>query len=63
MALWANLHRLRLRTAHASVAIAMTKPGWQDLLDRYQVDAVALRQDTGWQEVLMDHNEYLFLRR
>jgi hypothetical protein len=55
------------------VAIAMAKPGWQDLLDRYQVDAVlmpprtrlsvALRQDTGWQEVLMDHNEDLFLRR
>jgi hypothetical protein len=55
------------------VAIAMAKPGWQDLLDRYQVDAVlmpprtrlsvALRQDTRWQEVVMNHDEDLFLKR
>jgi hypothetical protein len=55
------------------IDIAMAQPGWQALLDQYQANAVlfppntrlsvALRQDPAWQEVYMDSEASLFLRR
>lgn len=55
------------------IDIAMARPGWQALLDQYQANAVlfppntllsvALRQDPAWQEVYMDGEASLFLKR
>ncbi len=55
------------------VTIVSMPPGWEEILDRYRVSAVlmpprtrlslALRQDPGWQEVVVDSDEDLFLRR
>src|SRR5581483_5908706 len=65
-----DFYRSRLMDDYAT--IGMLKPGWQDLMDQYGIDAVllrknsrlarALREDNRWTEVLTGDVESVLIR-